>query len=369
MRRPGRQNGTEHLGAEIDNLVLPRRFSLARARTASLSAQAALAAASEAWEEARLDQLDPERIGLIVGGSNVQQRELLRAQDAVADRPRFLRPTYALAFLDTDLCGICTAELNIRGISYSVGAASASGQLAIIRAIEAVQSGDVDACIAVGALMDLSHWECQSLRTLGAMGSDRFANEPGEACRPFDRNRDGFIYGEACGAVVIENIRHGARTGTAPYARVSGWGVAVDANRNPNPSLEGEMRAIRLALRRARLAARDVDYINPHGTGSVIGDEIELEALRRSGLAHAWINSTKSIIGHGITAAGTVEVVATLIQMRKKALHPSVNLVDPIDPSFNWVRSRSISHAITNAVTLSMGFGGINTALCLESHH
>jgi len=115
----------------------------------------------------------------------------------------------------------------------------------------------------------------------------------------------------------------------------------------------------------ASLSAREVDYINPHGTGSVVGDEIELQALRDCQLSHAYINATKSITGHGLSAAGTVEAIATLLQMQASQLHPSLNLEDPLDPSFNWVLSQSIPHAIEHALNLSTGFGGINTAICL----
>jgi malonyl-ACP decarboxylase len=122
---------------------------------------------------------------------------------------------------------------------------------------------------------------------------------------------------------------------------------------------------IRKALAKAGWAAGDVDYVNPHGTGSPLGDEIELQALRICDLSHAYLNATKSIVGHGLTAAGTVEVIATLLQMEAGLLHPTRNLTDPIDPDLHWVREQSLAHPIRNALNLSLGFGGINTALCL----
>jgi malonyl-ACP decarboxylase len=214
--------------------------------------------------------------------------------------------------------------------------------------------------------MDLSYWECQSLRALGAMGSDRYANEPALACRPFDWDRDGFIFGESCGAVVIESLESSKRRGIKPYAALRGWGMAIDGNRNPEPSLEGETRAIQSALDASGLPPGQIDYVNPHGTGSIIGDETELKALRACGLTNAYLNATKSLIGHGLSAAGAVEVIATLLQMQAGRLHPTRNLDNPIDPAINWVRNKSIDHSIENALTLSMGFGGINTALCWQ---
>lgn len=382
MRRPGRQvpvrdgAGADEvcsafLGAELPCPPSPcPALSGARAgngtRNLSLSAQAALSALDQAWRDAGLDALAPERIGLVIGGCNVQQREQVLQQDRYRGREAYLRPAYAMSFMDTDLAGICTEAYGIRGRAWTVGGASASGQLAVIEAAEAVASGRVDACIALGALMDLSYWECQGFRTIGAMGSDRHADAPALACRPFDTGRDGFIFGEACGAVVLERADAVGRLDRAPHARLAGWHMHMDAHRNPDPSVDGEVAAITGALAAAGLQPSQIDYVNPHGTGSPIGDVTELESLRRSGLSHAWINATKSLTGHGLTAAGTMELVAILLQMRAGRLHPTRNLDTPIDASFRWVGPQGQAHAIDNAVNLSMGFGGINTAVCLQ---
>lgn len=374
LRRPGRQrpadaNGTAavpFIGAEIAELSLPASIPRSLLRTASLSSQVALATLHEAWTEAGLSELAPERVGLVVGGSNFQQRELVQLQDTYRGREAFLRPSYGLGFLDSDLCGACTEAFGIRGFAYNIGGASASGQLAVIEAVHAVQAGRVDVCIALGALMDLSYWECQGLRSLGAMGSDRYADMPALACRPFDAGHDGFIFGEACAALVIETLASAERAGRKPYACLSGWAVVNDANRNPNPSVEGESAVIAKALQRAGLGAAQIDYVNPHGTASQIGDLTELESLRRSGLAHAYLNTTKSIAGHGLTAAGTLELASILLQMRCNMLHPTRNLDNPINRSFRWVGNDPIAHSIENALNLSMGFGGVNTALCVQ---
>jgi malonyl-ACP decarboxylase len=366
MQRPGRQRESAYLGAEIRQIEFPAAFAPQTLRAASLSAQAALVVLQEAWDEARLSEVDPRRIGLIVGGSNVQQRELTQVHEAHRASSAFLRPTYALSFMDTDLCGFCTSLFGIRGLTYTVGGASASGQLAIVQAAQAVATNQVDVCIALGALMDLSHWECRGMRAIGAMGSDRYAEEPALACRPFDRDHDGFIFGEACGAIVIERAESSHRRGVEPYAALRGSGIAIDGNRNPDPSLEGETQAIRGALDASGWAPSQIDYVNPHGTGSAVGDATELKALQAAGLSGFFLNATKSLIGHSLTAAGTVEVIATLLQMRCGRLHPNRNLDNPIDASFQWVEDEPVDHSIESALTLSMGFGGINTALCWE---
>jgi malonyl-ACP decarboxylase len=365
MRRPGRQSDDGFIGAEMPDLEVPRTLSPRLVRPASLTALAALVTLHEAWNDANLDPVDPSRIGLVVGGSNLQQRALVKMQDEYRGRLPYLRPSYAVSFMDSDLCGLCTEQFGIRGFAYTAGGASASGQLAILLAMQAVQTGLVDVCIAVGALMDLSYWECQSMRSLGAMGSDRYSAFPDLACRPFDKNRDGFIFGECCGAVVIEQRHHAARDNVHPYCVLAGAAVVMDAHRAPDPSQEGEEQAIRAALSSAGLSAHDIDYVNPHGSGSIVGDDIELKAIVAAGLSHAHINATKSVVGHGLSAAGAVEVIATVLQMKLGTLHPTRNLEQPIEPDMNWVTGRARPYAIRNALNLSIGFGGINTALCI----
>lgn len=370
MQRPGRQCPDIRLppfvGAELslDQMIMPISVSDRVLRTMSLSARAAVACVNEAWRDAQLDRYAPEQIGLILGGTNLQQRELTQIQASYRDRCEYLRPTYGLRFMDTDICGICTEVFNIRGCGFTVGGASASGLLAVIQAIQAVLSGAVEVCIAVGGLMDLSWYECQGLRALGAMGSDRFQDQPELAARPFDVEHDGFIFGENSAAVVVARPQPGYSAKN--YARIAGWGMAMDANRNPDPSCDGEVAVIRQALTMAKCAPSDVDYINPHGTGSQLGDTIELRALKASGLSAAYINATKSLIGHGLSAAGTAELVATLLQMHAAKLHPTRNLITPIEQDFNWVFGEPIAHNINTALKLSFGFGGINTALCLN---
>jgi malonyl-ACP decarboxylase len=302
---------------------------------------------------------------LIVGGSNFQQRETTLTHDAYRGRLEFLKPSYGLSFLDSDLCAHCSAAFGIRGLAHTIGSASASGQVAAIQAISALQAGQVDICIAMGALMDLSYWECLSLQSLGAMGSARYANEPGLACRPFDSERDGFIYGEACGVIVLERGAR-PREGRKVYARVAGWGLGLDGNRFADPSAEGEAFVIAAALRNSGWRSKDVDYVNSHGTGSLRGDEAEVAALRVTGLADSYINATKSLTGHSLTAAGAVEIVATVLQLQESRLHPTRNLTNPIDAACNWVRAGTIDRSIRRAVSLAMGFGGVNSALCLE---
>ena len=130
LQRPGRKKGLSFLGAELSSMQYPSRLSKKLLRTASFSGKVAFISLCEAWEEAKLDEVDPVRIGLVIGGTNLQQRELVQMWENYADRIDYIRPTYGISFMDSDLCGLCTEQFGIRGLAYTVGGASASGQVA-----------------------------------------------------------------------------------------------------------------------------------------------------------------------------------------------------------------------------------------------
>lgn len=374
LTRPGRifhapDGEITFIGAEIDESMLPSVLDARTARTASWSGRVAAATLLEAWDEAALASLPPERVGLVLGGGNLQQRELANLHDELAQRRQYVRPSVASGFLDTDVLALCCERYGIRGPSFACAAASSSGQFAVIQAALAVLSGQVDACIALGALMDLSFWELQALRSAGAMGGEAFADDPRRACRPFDQRRDGFIYGESCAALVIEREDAARVRNITPYASLAGWHIVNDGTRSTSPSLRGEVDVLLGALQNSGARPEDVDYYNAHGTGSIVGDEIELQAIQQAGLSGAFVNATKSITGHGLTAAGAVEIAATLLQMQGGWLHPTLNLEQPLDPAVRWITGSARPVRIELAVSLSLGFGGFNTALCLRNDY
>lgn len=364
LARPGRQlplgAGDEPAPAPFVGAELPEPPALLPARVArvtGLVGRVAVAVLDEAWREAGLDALQPERIGLVVGGSNLQSRELLLLHQAYAQRLAWLPPTHGYAAFDTDLCGLCTAQFPIRGFANTIGGASASGSLAVLQAAQAVRSGRVDACIALGALQDLSSFELQAMKALGALS-------PGLDCRPFDRAHDGFMFGESCAALVL--VRPGL--GLRSYGSIAGGAHIASGNRGPDPSPAGELRAIAAALQDAGLAAQQIDYVNTHGTGTPLGDDTEAAALSAAGLGHAHLNATKSLVGHGLSAAGAVEMAAVLLQMQQGRLHPTAQLANPVQPELNWVLAgQPRVHRIRHALKLSFGFGGIDTAIVVSA--
>lgn len=363
LARPGRQapdGSTAFMGVEMPEPpeILPPRV----ARTVGLGGRAAIAVLDEAWREAGLEAVAPERIGLVVGGANLSSREQLLAVHAYADRLAYIPPRHGHVFLDTEICGLAASTYPIRGFAHTIGAASASGAVAVIQAAEAVRTNRVDACIALGALQDVSYLDLLGFRALGAMGSARFAGEPGQACRPFDADHDGFIFGESCAALVVTR----ADLAGPGYGALIGAAQVADGQRGPEPSPEGQRRAIAQALAQAGLTSADVDYVSTHGTGTPRGDEVEVETLRAMGLGHAWINATKSVLGHGLAAAGSVELAALLLQMQEGRLHPCRNLAQPLAPDLRWVVGQPQPHRVRHALKLSFGFGGIDAALVIR---
>lgn len=369
LKRTGRENlgfiGAELPNINIDSVSLKYNISF---RNASWSNKIAAVAVSEAWQDAKLDSIkvDPIRIGLVVGGSNFQQRHQQKTRQRYRSRPEFLTPSYGLSVWDTDLVGLLSQCFQINGEGYSVGAASASGTVALIHAARQIMMEQVDVSIAIGALCDVSAWECQALINMGAMGSERFADAPDLACRPFDRNHDGFIYGEGCGVLILEKAEHAQKRGVTAHGNLSGWGLTLDGNRNPNPSIIGEKRAMNNALQMAKIEPEQINYVNTHGTGSPLGDTTEISALKSVGLSHCFLNATKSLTGHCLTASGIVEAIATLIQIEFNFCHATRNLINPIDPSLQWVKETSISVEIRHAISNSFAFGGINAAIIIS---
>ncbi|AVM74068.1 beta-ketoacyl synthase N-terminal-like domain-containing protein [Magnetospirillum gryphiswaldense] len=367
LARPGRQapdGSTSFIGVEMpDPPELPPELVPKRvARTIGLGGRVALAVLNEAWGEAALDKVAPDRIGLVVGGSNLFAREqVLMAQD-YAGRLSFVPPRAGHVYLDSEVCGLAASIFPIRGFAHTVGAASASGAVAVIQAAQAIRAGTVDVCIALGAMQDVSYLDLLGMRALGAMGSARFADQPGRACRPFDRDHDGFLYGESCAALVLCR----ADQAGPGYGTLIGAAQVVDGQRGPEPDGDGQRRAITLALRQAGLGAGDIDVISAHATSTPKGDEVEAATLHGLGLDQAWVVATKSVIGHGLSAAGAIELAALLLQMRAGRLHATRNLEHPHEPVLRHVQGLPQTLAVRHGLKLSFGFGGTDTALVIR---
>ncbi|WP_030257036.1 MULTISPECIES: beta-ketoacyl synthase N-terminal-like domain-containing protein [Streptomyces] len=338
-----------------------RRSALRLAGRSPFAVQAAACAAVQAWLDAGLDRragLDPERIGLVVAGNNLTAGHAEQLRPVYERGSRFVPPRFALQMQDTDHVGVLSHILGIRGEGCTVGAASASGTVAIVNAARLVASGAVDVCLVVGALADLTPMERAAFRNLGAM-----ADGPEPPGSPFDGAHRGFVPGQAAACLVLEA---GAER---PLAEVAGYAMALDGNSLADPDESGEVRAVRRALAVAGLDPADIAYVNTHGSGSRLGDRTELDALRRVFGPHSgrpWLNATKGMTGHCLGAAGVVEAVATVVQMRDGFVHPNVGLRDPIETGWRFVGAEAVDVAVPTALSTSFGFGGFNACVVLK---
>ncbi|HVH40998.1 MAG TPA: beta-ketoacyl synthase N-terminal-like domain-containing protein, partial [Labilithrix sp.] len=309
-----------------------------------------------------------ERCGVVVAGQNLNQRTAFENAARFAAAPEHLSPSYAMFHLDTDHVGAISELLGSHAEGMTVGGASASGNVAIVQAMRLVRDGYLDSCLVVGAMTDLSPMELAALESVGALVGDRYEMRPEEACRPFDRDREGFVYGQSCACLVLEALGHASERGAPVWGELLGGSVVLDGRRSTEPSASGEASAMRKALADARVRPEDLDYVNAHGTASRLGDPTELEALAdvlAEHLPRVWVNSTKGLVGHGIGAAGVVEAVATLIQLQGGFVHPNKNLASPLRDGVRFAAAESASCDLAVAMSNSFGFGGFNSSIVL----
>jgi malonyl-ACP decarboxylase len=347
-----------------------RQRALRAGRRAPPSAQLSILTALEAGLQAfGSDARDlPQSATLIVAGNNISPGYQFRMHEKFTRVPELVPASYALHFLDTDQVGIVSEVLGITGEGCTVGGASASGNMGLLQAWRQIRHGISDTCFVVGPMTDLSPVELRAFRNTGALGGERFATEPEKACRPFDQEREGFIYGQGSACLVLESADTATARGARILGRVAGAATCLDANRLSDPSVAGEARAMRLALEQAGLPADAVDYVNAHATSSVAGDEAEAQALRDVFGGHVSdvrINATKGLTGHCLHAAGVVEAAATLLQMSQRFVHPNLNLSHPVDEECGFVGSTAQEADIAVALSNAFGFGGINTSIVL----
>jgi len=333
--------------------------------------KAAIRTSLEAWSSAKLNdkKINSERIGVIVAGSNLMDRDNFNCLEKFKNNLEYTVPSYALQSMDTNVMAIISELLGIHGEGFTVGGASASGNVAIVKGLQLIQLGIIDCCVVIGAMADLSPATLQSYYNLGALGGKKENITPEEICRPFDNGHDGFVYGQGCGALVLESMSSAKKRKVPILAELLSGVIVIDANHLTNPSTEGEMRCMKKAITQAGKSIGDIEYINAHGTSTPLGDVTELDAIKKlfgKFIKHIWINSTKGLIGHCLYSAGILEAIATIIQMNEKFIHPSVNLSHAIDDDFRFSSKNLENVSINTALSNSFGFGGINTSIILK---
>jgi len=337
-------------------------------RRASVYEQAVLVAILEAWICAELDYPCKHRVSFVISGNNLNQNLVFESTKEALSCDGMVSPTYSLKRFDTSLVGLVSEAFQITGEGSVVGATSASGNVALIQGMRSIRHGYCDVCLVVGAITDYSPVDLLSLYNIGAMTGIVDQESDSEVCRPFDENRTGFIPGQAAACVILTGDSWESQTHSIQI-QLSGGAVALDANSRANPDRLGEVAAIQQALKDASLDASQVNYVNAHGTASILGDETELLALESvfgRSIDKLTVNSTKALTGHCMSSAGVVEAIAVYFQMIHSFAHPNPNLTHPISKNVALVGKVAELMPIEFAVSNSFAFGGINTALVFE---
>lgn len=342
---------------------LQRKFIQLAAR-APQTVQASLLVALQAYQQAKLlNTVGTERTGIIIAGNNTTQALTFTQHQHYVHDPGQVSPRYALNFFDSSHLGYVSELLGIKGEGHVVGAASASGNMAIIQAVRLLELGCLDHCLVIGVYADFSGIELQALRQIGALGGIKFKNQPLHAARPFDQDHEGFIPGQAACCLLLERNNTAIQRQIPILGYILGYGISLDAQHSSEASVVGEILAMRKALLAAQVSVDQIDYINAHGTSSILGDEVEAEAIATlfSPQTTALINSTKSVVGHCIFSSGIVEAIATLLQINGGFLHSNLNLNHPIK-ELAWVRKQQTGN-YQIALSNNFAFGGINTSI------
>ena len=315
-----------------------------------------------------LGKVDPEKVSILVAGSNIQQEMQASIFEKYEKKKCFILPDYASRYWDTSMIGLISEIFQIRGEGYTLGGASASGNVALIEAYRKIQAEDAEVCMVVGPMASLSEYELSAFANIGALGGLRYQEEPQSASRPFDRNHEGFIYGQGTGCIILESDESAKKRGAKGLAQFLGGAMRLDANHSTNASAPGEASTMKKALHQAGIVAEEVDYINAHGTSTPSGDYTELEAIDEVFRnQRPKINSTKCMVGHCLCSAGIIEAIATILQMQQKFIHGNIKLIEPIRKHMNLVGPASESYQIQLALSNSFGFAGINTSIVLKN--
>jgi 3-oxoacyl-[acyl-carrier-protein] synthase II len=355
--------------AEVHGFDATKYMDLKAIDRTSRTIQFAIAAAKEAIQSAGLDmtQENPERVGVIIAtmteqGYVVWGWELYQKSGPRRADPLFItKSTASAASMQVGMM------LGAKGPNSAVNSLCASGADAIGTAMNFIRLGYADVMIAGGSDASLEPVGMAGIDILGALSHEP---DPSKACRPFDLNRNGFVYAESAGLVVLESYEHARRRGAPILAEIAGAGWSFDAHDATAPAPESEAYAMRTALHNARVKIEEVDYINAHGTSTKMNDACETTAIKMVFGEYAYkipISSTKSMIGHSITAAGAVETVAAILIMNKGIIHPTINYETPdpecdLDYVPNVARPAQVNVCLKN----SFGLGGENCCLVLK---
>ncbi|MGB0836649.1 MAG: beta-ketoacyl-ACP synthase II [Flavobacteriaceae bacterium] len=360
---------------EVKDFKVTDHIDRKEARKMDKFTQYAMVAADEAVLDAKLDfsQLDLDRIGVIwgagVGGLETFQKEV-QAYDEEKG-PRF-NPFFIPKMIPDIAPGYISIKYGLRGPNFTTVSACASSANAIIDSFNYIRLGQADIIVTGGseaAVIDAGVGGFNALHALSTRNDD-----PKTASRPFDKERDGFVLGEGAGALILEDYDHAVARGATIYAELLGGGLSADAHHitAPHPEGLGATKVMQNCLKDAGLSIEDVDAINVHGTSTPLGDVAEVTAIQKVFGDHAYnlnINSTKSMTGHLLGAAGAIEAIASIKALQEGVIPPTINHSTPderFDEKLNFTFNKAQKRDIKIAMSNTFGFGGHNACVVFK---
>ena len=360
------------IAAEVKDFNPVDYFGRKESKRLDRFSQLGIAAAKDAYEDANLSnvKIDRERISVVigtgVGGISTIQEETIKLNN---HGEKFVSPLFIPKSLPNIAAGNISIALNAKGTSNTVITACAAGSDAIGAAFRLVQYDDADIVIAGGCEACITPLMLSGFKNLNALST---SNNPNRASIPFDKQRSGFVMGEGAGIIILESLQHALARDAKIYGEISGYGSTCDAYHLTSPALEGEgaAKAMKLALKEAKIEPEKISYINAHGTSTPYNDKTETEAIKSVFNKEAYripISSTKSMIGHLLGASGAVEAIACIKSIEDNFIHPTIGYLEAdevcdLDYVPNKGRKKQLKYILSN----SFGFGGHNSSIIIK---
>lgn len=363
-----------HLAAEVKDFDAKQYMDAKAARRMELFCQYAVAAAKEAIADAALDmeKEDPYRVGVSVGNGIGSLGGIEREHKRLLEKgPSKVNPLFVPLVISNMAAGNVSIAFGLKGKSINVVTACATGTNSIGEAFRSIQYGEADVMVAGGTEGAICPLGIAGFTSLTALSSE---SDPTKCSIPFDKNRSGFVMGEGAAIVVLEELEHAKARGAKIYAEVTGYGCTGDAYHITSPAEDGSgaAKAMELAMEEAQITPAQVDYINAHGTSTHHNDLFETRAIKKAfgeAAKDVVINSTKSMIGHLLGAAGGVEFITCVKSMEDGFIHQTVGTKEADEEcDLNYAIGSPVEKEIKAAMSNSLGFGGHNATILIQKY-
>ena len=366
------ENYNVHLAGELKDFNIEDHIDKKEARRMDRFTQYAVVAAREAVQDAKLEINDQtaDRIGVWIGSGIGGMETFETAHTTLVERgPRRVSPFFVPMLIPDMATGQVSIDVGAKGPNGATVTACATGTNSIGEAFKIIQRGDADAMITGGTEAPITHMAIAGFSASRALSTN---DDKETACRPFQEGRDGFVMGEGAGIVVIESLDSAKARGAEIYAEIVGYGSTGDAYHITAPAPEGEggSRAMQAALDDAGIEAKEVQYLNAHGTSTPVGDLYEVKAIQNTfgeAAKSLKVSSTKSMTGHLLGATGGIEAIFSALSIRDSKVAPTIHAVTPDEEcDLDFVPNKAEDLDITYAMSNSLGFGGHNAVLVFK---